>query len=160
MLPEGFFLARWPLQLPFADFPGGVSGGTFSQDDDGFGPVPAGIRGTGSSRRAGNLPIPRARSGAGFGPKPGAHGFSAVGMSCLGKISGLDIDDGRIWVAAGLLLTGPFKRDPIVVRLTCLTFRLMFFYFFCVGDFFFGPLGVDSGPRGGAYEGILDPPKS
>ena len=53
---------------------------------------------------------------------------------------------------------------------TCLTFRLIFYFFvefWPTRESFgmargprFWALGVDSGPRGGAFEGILDPPKN
>ncbi len=63
------------------------------------------------------------------------------------------------------------KLGGILARLSCLTFRLIAFYCFCriladpgivrdgSGTSFLGPR-VDSGPRGGAFEGVLDPPAS
>ncbi len=51
----------------------------------------------------------------------------------------------------------PKGRFTVRKHYSCLTFRLIFY--FCVRGLRFRGLGVDSGPRGEAFEGVSDPPK-
>ncbi len=70
--------------------------------------------------------------------------------------------DGRGWA--------PFLFDTFLIRNFTVPAVSTHFLFFCqfgrpgtrpgwLGDLVSGPQGVDPGPRGGAFEGILDPPK-